>query len=189
MTGEGGPVYTVGHSTRSADEFRGLLEAHGVDLLVDVRRHPGSRRHPHFNQGELSELLEHAGIRYRHEEALGGRRGDPDPEGPNDGWRSDGFRAYADHLNTPEGREALARVEEDAAAAVPALMCAEAVPWRCHRQIAADHLVAAGLEVRHILDAQRAEPHELRDMARVLEDGRVVYPAEQRGLFEEGDVP
>lgn len=178
--------FTVGHSTRIAEELVDLLQDHDVDLLVDVRRHPGSRRHPQFNRDALASTLEGAGIGYRHEETLGGRRSldDAPTDGPCAGWRSDGFRAYARHLNGREGRRALDRLEEEGADGRPAVMCAEAVPWRCHRQIVADHLVARGHEVLHLLDRERTERHELREMARVQDDHTVTYPARQTGLFD-----
>lgn len=185
------PVYTVGHSTRSADELVELLRAAEVGLLVDVRRFPASRRHPWFNRDRLAATLAEAGIEYRHEERLGGRRGPPDPESPNAGWRNDGFRAYADHLRSEEARGALDRLERDAGERVQAVMCAEIVPWRCHRRIVADHLVARGLRVLHLLEPSEVREHELNEMARVLDDGRVVYPPQdspQAELFEgEGD--
>lgn len=158
-----------------------------MELLVDVRRHPGSRRHPQFNRDELEETLRSEGIGYRHEERLGGRR-DPGPgESPNRAWESDGFRAYADHLLTGEGRRALDGLASRARERRLAVMCAEAVPWRCHRQIIADHLVARGIVVRHAMGEGRTDVHELRRMAEVTEDGAVVYPGEdveQPGLFE-----
>lgn len=180
-------VYTVGHSTRSTEELLALLEENGVELLVDVRRYPASRRHPHFGREPLARAVEAAGLAYRHEEALGGRRGPPDPESPNAGWRSEGFRAYADHLHSEEARAALGRLRSAAEDRTAAVMCAEAVPWRCHRQLIADWLVAGGWEVRHILAPGRTDPHDLREMARVLEDGRVIYPdpAGQGELFED----
>jgi ATP-dependent Lhr-like helicase len=177
-------VYTVGHSTRGRDEFVSLLEAHGVRLLADVRRHPGSRRHPHFDREAMEAWLADAGVEYRHLGELGGRRGPPDPNSPNGGWRADGFQAYADHLNGDAGQAALDRLEEVARERTAAVMCAEAVPWRCHRRIIADHLVARGHEVRHVLGPDRADVHDLREMARPEDDGRVVYPAEQAELFE-----
>ncbi|MBW3535109.1 MAG: DUF488 domain-containing protein [Gemmatimonadetes bacterium] len=174
------PLHTVGHSTRSADDFVALLRAHGVRTLVDVRRYPGSRRHPQFNREALARTLEAAGIAYRHEEDLGGRRGTPVAASPNAGWRNASFRAYADHTATPAFREALDRIldVQDPAEAPVAVMCAEAVPWRCHRQLIADAAVARGREVRHILSAERAEPHALNPMGRVVGDGVVVYPPE-----------
>lgn len=180
-------AFTIGHSTRTAEDFVGLLEAHDVELLVDVRRHPGSRRHPHFNRGELEETLRAAGIGYRHDERLGGRRDGGRDDSPNRAWESEGFRAYADHLLTAEGRRALDELEAEAGERRLAVMCAEAVPWRCHRQIIADHLVARGLTVRHVLGGDRTDEHSLRRMARVGEGGIVTYPgsgAEQEELFE-----
>lgn len=178
--------FTVGHSTRSAEELVDLLAAHGVDLLVDVRRHPGSRRHPHFDRDALAATLEAAGIGYRHEEALGGRRSADDAAEDDlyGAWRSDGFRAYARHLNGGAAQRALDRLEEEGTEHRPAVMCAEAVPWKCHRQLVADHLVARGHEVMHLMNAGRADRHELRDIARVAGDGTVTYPARQAGLFE-----
>lgn len=185
---EGLRFLTVGHSSRSAEAFLEILLGHGVTLLVDVRRHPGSRRHPHFDREVLARRLPEVGIDYVHEEALGGRRKPEtrDGESPNAGWENEGFRAYADHLNTPEARGVLDRLVEAGRSALPAVMCAEAVPWRCHRQLIADHLVARGHRVDHLLGPNRAEAHELHDMARVREDGTVVYPPppdDQRSLF------
>lgn len=169
-------VYTVGHSTRDLEAFVGLLEEAGVDLLVDVRRYPTSRRFPHFAKEALEASLGGAGIGYRHEEAMGGRRS-PSGASPNTAWRSPGFRAYADHMDSPEFREALARLEDDARRGAPAVMCAEIVPWRCHRQLVADLLVARGHEVIHLIEPGKSERHELSEHARVLPGGRIVYPA------------
>lgn len=179
-------IFTVGHSTRSAGELVALLEEAGVDLLLDVRRFPSSRRHPHFNRDALRETLGEAGIGYRHMEALGGRRGDPADDSPNTGWRTGGFQAYADHLNrSGEARKALREIFETAREGrSPAIMCAEIVPWRCHRQIIADHLVARDVRVRHLIEpGEEPEVHELREMAVVRNDGTVVYPADQGELF------
>ena len=184
------PVLTVGHSTRTAEAFVDLLRAHGVTRLVDVRRFPGSRRHPQFGRDALRRTLADAGIAYEHEPDLGGRRsGEGGGASPNAAWRNASFRAYADHMASPEFGAALARVVESARGERVAVMCAEAVPWRCHRQLIADALVARGLEVLHILAAERADAHALREEARVLPDGGVVYPgpgADQRELFGEG---
>ncbi len=182
-------VFTIGHSTRSIEELIDLLARNGVKRLVDVRRFPGSRRHPHFNRESLSPSLAGAGIDYRHAPALGGRRGAADPASPNTGWRNASFRAYADHLSTPEFRDALDAVLEDARQGPVAIMCAEAVPWRCHRQLISDALVARGVPVRHILSDAEPTPHELNEMAKGDEDGGVTYPGaapEQRELFDEG---
>lgn len=178
------PVYTVGHSTRSFEELLELLRAHAIDVLVDVRRYPASRRHPWFDREPLARELEEAGVGYRHREVLGGRRGEPDPDSPNQGWRSAGFRAYADHLATLEARRALEGLVEAADREVQAVMCAEIVPWRCHRQLIADHLVAEGLRVLHLIEPDQVEEHQLDSMARVLDDGRIVYPEEDPGQGE-----
>lgn len=189
MTG-GGPrssLYTIGHSTRSIEEFLDLLVRNDIGLLVDVRRYPGSRRHPHFNGEALARSLQDCGIRYRHEPELGGRRGAARPDSPNRGWRNASFRAYADHLGTAGFGEALDRVVREAERGHVALMCAEAVPWRCHRQLIADALVARGHDVAHIISAADPAPHALNEMARVDERGAVTYPGEasaQRELFE-----
>ena len=178
-------IFTIGHSTRAADELIALLAARDVGLLVDVRRFPGSRRHPQFNREALAVSLEAAGIRYRHEPALGGRR-EGRPDSANTGWRNASFRAYADHLSTPEVRAALDGLEADARVSPIAVMCAEAVPWRCHRQLIADALVARGRDVRHIVSEREPAPHELNGMARVAPDGSVSYPGpepEQPELF------
>ena len=179
-------IFTVGHSTRSWEEFVGILRAHGVRRLVDVRRYPGSRRHPHFSRESLKLSLPEQGIAYEHAVALGGRRS-PAPDSPNGAWRSASFRAYADYLATTDFEDALAAVV--AGADVPtALMCAEAVPWRCHRQLIADVLVAHGHEVLNILSADRADSHHLNPDARVSDSGTVTYPpaagdAAQETLF------
>lgn len=180
-------IFTIGHSTREAEELVELLRSNGVELLVDVRRFPGSRRHPHFNGEALAVTLAEAGIRYRHEPAMGGRRsGSGRPDSPNTGWRNASFRAYADHLGSSEMAEALRRLEAEAAEAPVAIMCAEAVPWRCHRQLISDALTARGADVRHIVSDRPPAPHELNEMARVAVDGTVTYPgpeAEQTDLF------
>ena len=142
------PVFTIGHSTRSADELLGLLRENGIRLPVDVRRFPGLWLHPHFGSGaELAGSLREAGIEYRHEPDLGGRR-DPRPDLPNTAWRNASFRAYADHMDSPEFRAALGRLLADAEARATTVMCAEAVPWRCHRNLIADALIAGARRPR-----------------------------------------
>lgn len=178
--------YTIGHSTRTIEELIQLLSSNGVRCLVDVRRYPGSRRHPQFNREALARSLETAGIGYQHEAGLGGRRGTPDERSPNTGWRNTSFRAYADHLARPDFRAALDRVIEEARERTVALMCSEAVPWRCHRQLISDVLVARGYTVTHIISDAPPRRHELNDMARVDEAGIVTYPCPeppQRELF------
>lgn len=149
---------------------------------MDVRRFPGSRRHPQFAREALSRALEQAGIAYRHEPGLGGRR-NPLAGSPNGAWRNEGFRGYADHMATPEFAAALGRLLQSPAGT--AVLCAEAVPWRCHRQLIADALVARGAEVRHILAAGRHERHALHESARVSPGGLVTYPPRgQAALFD-----
>lgn len=171
-------VFTIGHSTRPAEELIALLRANGVRTLIDVRRFPGSRRHPQYNREALARTLAEAGIVYRHEEELGGRREAARRDSPNAGWRNASFRAYADHLGTPAFADALARLRADAVPGAVAIMCAEAVPWRCHRQLIADALVAGGAEVRHIVSGAEPAPHALNAMAVVDEEGGVTYPGE-----------
>ena len=168
-------ILTIGHSTRSADEFLSLLRAHGVTGVADVRTVPHSRRHPHFSQESLSLLLPAHGVSYEHIPALGGLR-KPRRDSPNGGWRNAGFRGYADHMQTVEfsnGLEALLSFAEERFVAV---MCAEAKWWQCHRQLIADALVARRLEVRHILSPGDAAPHALTPFARV-HGVHVRYPA------------
>ena len=178
-------VFTIGHSTRGIEEFIALLRGNGIELLVDVRRFPGSRRHPQFGRDELAASLADAGIAYRHEEALGGRRaGDPSAgPSPNTAWRQASFRAYADYMATPPFRAALERLMADAAVRRPAVMCAEAVPWRCHRRLITDALLARGVPVFDIIGPGPAAPAVLSPHAVVQGDG-VIYPATpQADLF------
>jgi uncharacterized protein (DUF488 family) len=168
------PVYTIGHSTRGIPEFLDLLVENGVRLLVDVRRFPVSQRFPHFTGPALAASLGQAGIAYRHEPGLGGHR-EPRPGSPNTALRAAAFRGYADHMATPAFREALARLQEEAAARPTAFMCAEADPQRCHRQLLADALVARGARVLHILGPAHVEAHVLHPAARAAPDGTVVY--------------
>lgn len=178
-------LFTVGHSSRELSELLGLLTAAGVELLVDVRRFPGSKRYPHFSGDNLAPALADAGIGYEHPAGLGGRRrGSPDSR--NTAWRNAGFRAYADHMASPEFQLALSHLEELARRRPAAVMCAEAVPWRCHRRLIADALVARGWEVVHLIGPDRQEVHELHPDAVVEDDGRLIYPAagdRQLGLF------
>ena len=170
-------VYTIGHSTRSIGELVALLEESGIRRLLDVRRFPGSRRHPQFARDALSAALAERGIAYGHEPDLGGMR-EPRPDSPNTAWRVAAFRGYADHMASPEFRAALGRVRAAAAGERVAVMCAEAVPWRCHRQLVADALVAAGDEVRHVLGPGDVRPHALHPSARPTAEGLLVYPGD-----------
>lgn len=169
-------VFTVGHSTRTLAEFLALLRAHGIRRVVDVRRHPGSRRYPHFARDTLRDSLARDGIDYVHEPGLGGRRR-PLPGSRNAAWRSASFRGYADHMAEREFTDALARILADAAEIPTALMCAEAVPWRCHRQLIADALVARGIAVRHIIGSGTPTVHGLHPAARIGPGYGISYPA------------
>src|SRR5213083_1135264 len=169
-------IYTVGHSTRSLETFLALLAEHQIRLLVDVRRYPASRRYPHFAQEPLAAALEAVGIAYRHDADLGGRRS-ARKDSANTAWRSAGFRGYADYMETPAFEDALARLRDLARVGATAILCAEAVPWRCHRQLIADALVARGEDVVHIFGATRVDPHHLSPHAQVLSGGRLRYPA------------
>jgi uncharacterized protein (DUF488 family) len=179
-TGRSAEVLTIGHSTRPIEEFVALLEAHGVTRLVDVRSLPRSRRNPQFNQDQLPDTLARAGIAHTSMPELGGLR-TPRPDSTNLAWRNESFRGYADHMQTPAFDAALDRLLDLARRDRVAIMCAEALPWRCHRSLIADALVARGHGVSHILSRSNAQPHALAPFARV-EDGHVSYPAPN--LFE-----
>ena len=167
-------VYPIGHSTRTFGEFLELLNAHGIRQITDVRRFPVSQRLPHFNREPFAEHLSRHGIEYRHMPELGGRRR-PRPDSPNGGWREPGFRAYADYMETPAFSQGLAELRRYAEYAPTSIMCAEAVWWRCHRRLIADALVRVGVEVRHILSAAPAPPHEITSFA-VDRNGGLRYP-------------
>lgn len=175
------PVLTVGHSTRTAEELVGLLEAHGAETVVDVRKMPGSRRNPQFDGEALSARLGEAGIGYVHLPELGGLRKSR-PDSPNAAWRNMSFRGYADYMATPEFREGLeemVRLSRDSGGGRPCLMCAEAVPWRCHRRLVADALLARGLSTGHVLGQSRLQPHTPTPWASIdYETGSVTYPPE-----------
>jgi uncharacterized protein (DUF488 family) len=168
-------IYTIGHSTRSLAEFRALLDAHEIRQVADIRTVPKSKRHPHFAGAALEQSLVAAGIGYRHFPGLGGLR-KPRRDSRNGGWRNESFRGYADHMETDEFRRALDQLIAWSARRT-AIMCAEAVWWRCHRQLVADALVARGIEVRHIVSGASAPAHTLTEFARTGANGQVSYPA------------
>jgi uncharacterized protein (DUF488 family) len=170
-------IWTVGHSTRSGEEFIEILKAHHIELLVDVRTFPGSRRYPQFNRASLAERLKAFGIDYKHEPRLGGRRR-PRPDSHNTAWRNEQFRGYADHMETDEFKNGVRELLELAAKTRVAVMCAEAVWWRCHRSLIADYLKAEGHEVVHILDEKKTEEHPFTSAAMIV-DGKLSY----RGLL------
>lgn len=168
-------IYTIGHSTRALAEFQQLLKQHRVELLLDVRTVPRSRHVPHFNSETLARSLEIQGIEYRHHKELGGLR-KPVKDSINPGWRNSSFRGFADHMQTSEFQKTLAEVVELASTKRVALMCAEAVPWRCHRSLIADALLAFyRLEVRHIISETGLRIHELTPFA-VVEADSLTYP-------------
>ena len=170
-------IWTVGHSTRTAQDFGEILSAHNIETLVDVRTFPMSRRHPQFNKPALSASLADLGITYRHEPRLGGRR-TPRKDSHNTAWQNAGFRGYADHMETEEFASGIKELLELAATSRTAIMCAEAVWWRCHRSMISDYLKAAGHTVIHIIDAKKTEEHPYTSAARIV-DGELSY----RGLL------
>ena len=168
-------VFTVGHSTRTFQEFLALLKAHGIKRLVDIRSIPRSRHTPQFNRETLAERLRSAGLNYLHLKKLGGRRHAKKDSG-NLGWHNASFRGFADYMQTPEFGEGLQRLLVLAKQKPTAIMCAEAVPWRCHRSLVGDALVARGIEVEDIFSATVVKPHKLTPFARVR-GTTVTYPA------------
>jgi uncharacterized protein (DUF488 family) len=167
-------IWTIGHSTREIDKFISALEANGIKLIADVRLLPGSKRNPQFNRESLAESLSERGIGYEHFPELGGRR-KPKPDSRNTAWRNEAFRGYADHMETEGFREGVNRLVDLASKVGPtALMCAEAVWWRCHRALISDFLKARGIEVTHILDAKKTEPHPFTSAARIV-SGELSY--------------
>ena len=174
-------IWTIGHSTRTLDEFLDLLALQRIELLADVRSHPGSRKFPHFNRGALEPALEGAGVAYRHFPELGGRRRAL-PDSANSIWRNASFRGYADYMETPPFRDGIDRLLAAARACRTAIMCSEAVWWRCHRSMIADDLKARGLRVLHILSATKIQEHPYTSAARLVE-GRLSYS--RPGLFSQ----
>jgi uncharacterized protein (DUF488 family) len=167
-------VYTAGHGDRASDELIALLRGAGVERLADVRAHPGSRRHPQFSRQALEHELNRAGIVYVWEgEALGGRRR-PRPQTRHPALRNRSFRAYADHMDTGDFVTAMARLMAEAARDTTAILCAERLPWQCHRYLIADYLVAHGVSVLHLIAAGAVRKHTLHPAAR-LEGGAVIY--------------
>jgi uncharacterized protein (DUF488 family) len=188
-------IWTIGHSTRGIDEFISLLKENEIKLLVDVRAFPGSKRYPHFNKDALAESLNAHGIRYEHFPELGGKRKSK-PDSRNTAWRNASFRGYADYMETEQFQKGVERLlffarsdpesirgrnGRDGGEAVNpcaiAIMCAEAVWWRCHRSLIADYLKARGVEVLHILSANEVEPHPYTSASRIV-NGELSYAAE-----------
>lgn len=168
-------LWTIGHSTRTFDDFLSLLRAWRIETLADVRTVPRSRRHPHFNTDALAASLPEQGIAYVHIPELGGFRKTRD-DSPNMAWQNESFRGYADYMQTPAFEAALRDLIALAGESRVAIMCAEAVPWRCHRSLIADALVARGCDVAHIMSDTKANPHTITKFAHI-EGPRVTYPA------------
>lgn len=166
-------VHTIGHSTRAIEAFLALLRAHRIERLVDVRRWPASKRFPHFRREALTASLKEAGLDYVWREDLGGFR-KPAPDSPNKAWKTGAFRAYADFMLTAEFEAIMTKLEDSAENLRTAIMCAEAVPWRCHRQLLADAFLVRGWIVRHILD-DGCHEHRLPPFARP-EGTKILYP-------------
>ncbi len=166
-------LWTVGHSTRSAEEFNEILTAHHLEVLTDVRSFPGSRRYPQFNKQQLAASLPVNNIAYFHLAQLGGRR-PARKDSMNTAWKNQSFRGYADHMETKEFEQGIERLLEIAGESRAAIMCAEALWWRCHRSLISDYLKARGVEVTHILDATHDEPHPYTSAARIV-DGELSY--------------
>jgi len=171
-------VLTVGHSTRPLDEFIALLKAHAVKRLVDVRTIPRSRHNPQFNRESLSAALRRVGISYLHMKALGGLR-HPRADSINTAWRNAGFRGFADYMQTDDFAEGLGRLMKIAKTKRTAIMCAEAVPWRCHRSLIADALLAHGYQAEEIESLKRTRPHKMTPWARV-QGAKITYPPVER---------
>jgi uncharacterized protein (DUF488 family) len=176
-------VFTIGHSNHPVERFLELLKQHSIEELADIRRFPGSRKHPHFNRERLQEILEERGIAYRWLESLGGRRGAAsNATSENLAWRNVSFRNYADYLATEEFRAGVGSLIEDAFQRRTAMMCAEGLWWQCHRRLVSDYLTANGVAVEHIMPNGQLKPHVLTPGA-VVADGGVTYPA-PKTLFD-----
>ena len=172
-----GCLFTIGHSNRSFEDFRHLLDEFQIQGIADVRRFPSSRKFPHFNRDTLRELLETGGIQYAWIEALGGfRRTGTDEKSPNVGLRSPAFRNYADHMMTEKFQEAVEGLLVLAAKQPTAIMCAERFFWKCHRRLLSDFLVAQGVAVEHIIEPGNLRLHTLTPGAIITEEGAVLYP-------------
>lgn len=173
---------TIGHSTRTLAEFVTALHSQEIEVVADVRKLPGSRRFPHFDQAQLAAALRAEGIGYEHFPDLGGRR-KPRPDSRNTAWRHPAFRSYADYMESPEFALAVEQLNSVAKERRTAIMCAEAVWWRCHRSLIADYLKARGCSVLHILDAQKTQEHPFTSAARII-DGELSYELPASGASQ-----
>ncbi len=175
-----GSIFTIGHSTRPLEAFLDPLKAYAITLLADVRTIPRSRHNPQFNRDTLSRDLGVAGISYVHMAGLGGLR-HPRPDSPNTGWRNASFRGFADYMQSREFSESLEALIEMSRQQTVAIMCAEAVPWRCHRMLIADSLVIRGIETTHILDIHHCQSHALTPMAKAT-GTHIIYSNDDAAL-------
>lgn len=166
-------IWTIGHSTRSLEAFIEILQSFRIDMVVDIRTLPGSRKFPHFNKENLENSLSSAGISYRHLKTLGGRR-KPRPDSVNTGWENMSFRAYADYMGTAEFSEGIDQLTRYAQDQRVAYMCAEAVWWRCHRALVSDWLKHRGWEVIHIFSTTKSQVHPYTSVAKI-DDGSLLY--------------
>lgn len=175
--GAGKRIWTIGHSTRTIDEFLELLAVNEIQVLADIRRFPGSRKYPHFNQDALARSVTQAGSEYIEFPELGGRRRTR-KDSRNTVWRNEAFRGYADYMETDEFRVGVERLLDLAADRNTAIMCSEAVWWRCHRALVADYLKSIGVTVHHILNIQKTDEHPYTSAAR-LKNGKLTYTTEE----------
>jgi uncharacterized protein (DUF488 family) len=180
-------IFTIGHSTRPIDEFLSLLKENGVARLIDIRTIPRSRFNPQFNQKSLSESAPAAGIEYVHLEELGGLR-HPRKDSPNKEWKNDGFRGFADYMQTPEFDTAIDKLIDLASQKTSSIMCAEAVPWRCHRSLVSDALLVRGIIPTHIMSPGKTQPHALTAFAKVR-GHNITYPPKQNSLDLDASAP
>lgn len=170
-------LYTIGHSTHPIEEFIEMLEINGIERLVDVRTVPKSRHNPQFGSEALAKSLKEANIEYAHTSALGGLRRTK-KDSINTGWRNASFRGYADYMQSQEFKDALEKLEKEALNRTTVIMCAEAVPWRCHRSLIADALIVDDWEVRDIMSKTATNEHKLTSFAKV-KSGELTYPPEE----------
>jgi uncharacterized protein (DUF488 family) len=169
-------LFTIGHSTHSLDEFVALLTQHGIQTLVDIRRFPGSRKFPHFNQENLKLTLPERSIEYVWLEVLGGRRKKAAGTSDNLGLRNESFRNYADYMSTPDFQRGVQQLLDIAAEKPTCYMCSESMFWSCHRRLVSDYLLTRGVSVQHIMPSGELMPHKLTHGA-IITDGKLTYPA------------
>ncbi len=175
------PIYTIGHSTRSSEEFISMVDSFQIHLVADIRSYPGSRRYPHFNKEALEASLREHGINYKHFRDLGGRR-KPVKDSKNVAWKSDAFRRYADYMETETFKAAIRELEQIAVIQRTAYMCSEAVWWRCHRSLVSDYLKWKGWTVQHIMAENKSEEHPYTSPAKII-DGELDYSKKGNLLF------